>query len=97
MAVKFSVTWTPESKTKVDKIIKYLQDSWGNAEVEKFLDHLQQFEKIISTYPYSYKSSTKFLNCRLGLVHQHVTAIYKVLNDSIVILTVFDNRSDLEK
>jgi plasmid stabilization system protein ParE len=59
MDVKFSVTWTPESKTKVDKIIKYLQDNWGDAEVEKFLDLLQQFEKTISTYPYSYKSSSK--------------------------------------
>jgi len=36
MDVKFSIIWTPESKTKVDKIVQYLQDNWGNAEAEKF-------------------------------------------------------------
>lgn len=97
MDVKFSVIWTLESKNKVDKIVQYLQENWGNVEAEKFLDLLQQFEKTISTNPLSYESSSKYLHCRLGLVHKHVTAIYKVVNNSIVILTVIDNRSHIDK
>jgi len=97
MAVKYIVTWTPESKIKVDDIIQYLSKNWGDVEVENFLDLLQHFEKTIASFPHTFKSSSKFLNCRLGLVHKHVTAIYKVSNKSIVILTVLDNRSDIEK
>lgn len=97
MAKKFSVSWSQESKTQIDRILNYLQQNWSEKEADNFLDLLIHFERTISQFPKSFKASAKFKNCRLGLVHKHVTAIYKISGNQIVILTVFDNRMNIER
>lgn len=97
MAGMYNVAWTDEAKDQVDKILKYLRDHWSEKECRDFLDILYHFEQTISTFPKSFKESKKYKGCRLGFVHRHITAIYKLSKKSITILTVTDNRSSLEK
>lgn len=97
MAVKHKVFWTSEAKSQVDNIIVYLREEWSESEVQDFLDILYHFEQTISAFPKSFKVSRKFKGCRLGFVHRHITAIYKVSGRSITILTIIDNRSRLKK
>lgn len=94
MAKRLSVFWTEESKIQVDLIIEYLRDKWSEKEIDEFLDLLMHFEKIISQFPKSYKESKHYKGCRLGYVDRHVTAIYKISKSNIIILTVFDNRTN---
>jgi plasmid stabilization system protein ParE len=97
MAGTFKVNWTKEATDQVNHILKFLRENWGNNECEDFLDLLLHFEKTISLFPKSIKRSKKYKNCRLGFIHRHITAIYKVSGKSITILTVIDNRSKVEK
>ncbi len=97
MEKSYEVSWTNEANEKVALIYEYLIINWNEAVADNFLDLLFKFERNISFFPKSFKSSRKFKNCRLGLVHPHVSVIYKVKKNSIVILTVFDNRSNQER
>lgn len=97
MAGKFNVNWSDEAKTQVDLILIYLKENWSEKEREDFLDILFHFEQTISTFPKSFKESKKYKGCRLGFVHKHITAIYKLSGKSVTILTVLDNRSDIQK
>jgi len=97
MAGRYNVTWTVEAKTQVDDITSYLKSNWNEKECEDFLNILYRFELTISTFPNSFKESKYFKGCRLGFVHKHITAIYKISKKSITILTVIDNRSNSEK
>jgi plasmid stabilization system protein ParE len=97
MKKSYEVSWTNEANEKVALIYEYLIINWNEAVADNFLDLLFKFERNISFFPKSFKSSRKFKNCRLGLVHPHVSVIYKVKKNSIVILTVFDNRSNQER
>ena len=96
MAGMYRVTWTAEAKSRVDEIIAYLRRNWSEKEVNDFLDLLLHFENTISRFPKSYKESAKFENCRLGLIHRHVSAVYKISRREITVLTVFDNRRDVQ-
>jgi plasmid stabilization system protein ParE len=97
MAKRLNVSWTEESKIQVDSIVEYLRDKWTEKEVDEFLDLLLHFEKTISQFPKTFKESWHYKGCRLGFVHRHVTAIYKISRSTIVVLTVFDNRSNKYK
>ena len=97
MADRYNVTWTSEAKFQVDQILTYLKENWSEKECKDFLDLLFHFEITISSFPKSFKESKKFKDCRLGFVHRHITAVYKLSRKSITILTVIDNRSKLEK
>ncbi len=97
MADRYNIAWTREAKNQVDQILEYLNNNWSKNECDDFLDLLLHFENTIAQFPKSFKSSNKFKNCRLGFVHKHITAIYKLQKKTITILTVIDNRSNLEK
>jgi plasmid stabilization system protein ParE len=97
MAKRYKVIWTQESKNQVDNILSFLKHKWSEKEASDFLDLLLHFELTISQFPKSFKESSKFKGCRLGLVHRHVTAVYKLSGKEITILTVLDNRSHIEK
>lgn len=97
MAEKYSVNWSYEANNQVKAIIDFLKLNWNEKAAEDFLDLLFHFEKTISSFPKSFKVSNKYKGCRLGLVHQHVTAVYKIHKRQITILTVIDNRSNTTK
>ena len=97
MAKKYKVSWSQESKHQIDAILNYLRQKWSEKEADNFLDLLLHFERTISQFPKSFKASAKYKNCRLGLVHKYVTAIYKMSGNQIIILTVFDNRMNIER
>ena len=97
MVDKYEIKWTRESKDQTDKIIAYLLKNWSEKECKDFLDLLLHFEKTISLFPKTFKASSKYKVCRLGLVHKHITAVYKISYRSIIILTILDNRSEKEK
>lgn len=97
MAVRFNVYWSSEAKNQVDHIVSYIRENWGEKEVNDFLDTLFHFEKTVATFPKSFRESVKFKGCRLGYVHRHITAIYKITKRSVTVLTVVDNRSSVKK
>jgi len=97
MVVKRKVVWTREAKKQVDLILGYIVENWGEKEATSFLDTLYQFECIVCSFPFTYRKSKQLKGCRLGYIHKHITAIYKVSNKSITILTVIDNRSNISR
>lgn len=97
MAEKYKIFWSFEADNQVKSIIEFLRSNWNEKAVEDFLDLLFHFEKTISNFPYTFKASKKYKSCRLGLIHQHTSAIYKIQKREITILSIIDNRSSVEK
>lgn len=97
MAGSLEVFYTVEAKSQLDAIINYLNDNWTNKEYNDFLDLLLHFENLFARLLNSFKKSRRFKNCRLGLVHRHISAVYSIANNKIIILTFIDNRSSIAK
>jgi hypothetical protein len=93
MAGKYKAIWSERSITDTDLICNFLLEIWTQKEVVMFLDHLREFEKLVCQYPEAYPISQKIKDCRLGLIHKNITAVYKVKNGSVFIVTLFDNRT----
>ena len=97
MAERYSVYWTSEAQLQVNRILQYILDNWTERECQDFLDILFHFERTIAAFPKLFKESHKLKGVRLGFVHKHITAVYKLSKNQITVLTVIDNRMDLER
>jgi hypothetical protein len=58
------------------------------------LDLVQEFEVLIALWPNGFKRSPRQKEHRLGCVHRNTTAVYRVHRDRVVIIAMFDNRSN---
>lgn len=87
----------PRQKIRLTILFLTLEKIWGEKEVNDFLDTLFHFEKTVATFPKSFRESVKFKGYRLGYVHRHITAIYKITKRSVTVLTVIANRSSVKK
>lgn len=94
MGVKFNVEWSERAISDLSGIYRFLLEEWGQDKAEEFLDLAIEFEKYISKYPYAYIKSRKYRSCYLGLVHKNTTAVYKIKGRAILIVTLYDNRSN---
>ena len=94
MAEKLNVEWSDKAKADLRRIYNSLIQNWSKKYAEQFLDLVFEFENTIIKYPEAFRKSEKLKGARLGFIHRHTTAVYKIENHTIFILTLFDNRSE---
>lgn len=94
MAAPRKVEWTARAERDLDQIHSFLLENWSAREADRFLDLVQAFELMIAQWPNGFKRSARNKHLRLGFVHRNTTAVYRVHHDRVVIITLFDNRSN---
>ena len=93
MAGKRNVEWSEAAVQQLDAFYYDIRDRFSSREAEAFLDMVQLFEALVSELPEAFVATRKRKNVRLGLIHRHVTAVYKVESNRVYIVTLFDNRT----
>ncbi|MBS1583317.1 MAG: type II toxin-antitoxin system RelE/ParE family toxin [Bacteroidetes bacterium] len=94
MGAPLKIEWTERAAADVASIHAFLLRGWGEREAERFLDDVQTFERLIAQWPRGFKRSLRNKHLRLGIIHRNTLAVYRVFQHKVVILTVFDSRSD---
>jgi plasmid stabilization system protein ParE len=89
-----SVVWSTEASDRISEIIEYLEFNWSQTEINTFLSQLAELEKRISKHPKLYPASVKKPDLRKAVISKVNSVIYKVTEESVQIVTVFDNRSN---
>jgi addiction module RelE/StbE family toxin len=94
MAANLRVEWSDRAAKDLDRIYNYLMNEWTEREANAFLDLVEEFESLVTNYPKAFIVSDQFKDCRLGLIHKNVTAIYKISQKKIFIVTLFENQTN---
>jgi len=94
MAELPQVIWSLESSNKVQSIIEFLLDEWGEKEAYTFLNRLKKFEKLVVKYPKLYPASQYDENLRRAVITKFQSAIYRIDDNSIRVITILDHRQD---
>jgi plasmid stabilization system protein ParE len=99
METKFEIIWSKESKRQFDKIVSYLRAEWTEKEVNKFVQKLREFEKVVCLFPQLYAESNKKPEFRRAVITKHNSVIYKIDGEKglIRVYTIFDNRQSPKK
>jgi plasmid stabilization system protein ParE len=90
------VVWSEEAVENLKKIIQYLEENWTETEIKKFATKLEKQISIIRSQPDSFPKANH-IDVRRSVLSKQTAIYYKVDQDSIRIVTVFDNRQNPEK
>ena len=90
----YSLLWTENAKSELSEIINYIATEWNEVAVRKFAKKLETALESILTMPTASPESSSKKNIRRKVINKQTSIYYKILNDEIVILSIFDNRRD---
>ena len=91
------IIWSLEAEKDFNSILHYLARNWEQEVVSKFIDKIESQILLISREPYLFPLIHKKLAIRKSVVTKQNTLYYRVKNNSIEIIRLFDSRQDPDK
>ncbi len=92
----YEIIWTRQAESRLLEISEYLISEWSIKELRDFSSALKKNLDAIVLYPYSFRISSENAN-REALITTHNLLVYKVENNQIILLTIWDTRMNPEK
>jgi plasmid stabilization system protein ParE len=92
----YPVYFTPIAQERVDSIVAYLKAIWGEKTKNEFITELVHCKTLISINPTLFPLFEEYEDIRRCVINRHNCLFYKIMNDCISILTVWDNRIDID-
>ena len=97
MASGFKIRWTAHALSELSDTIKYLEKNWTEKELIQFANAVDNTVEIISRHPEIYPVSNKKKMTRKAVVDKNNIIYYRVVKDSVQILSVFGTKKDPAK
>ena len=82
---------------KLDKLLEYLENEWSLKVKQEFVDKLDKSLKLILENPDLFPESSLKKGLHKCVLTKQTTIFYRVDNENINIVTLFDNRQDPKK
>jgi plasmid stabilization system protein ParE len=92
-----TIYWSRRASQNFISIINYLLENWGVKSVQNFVREIDLFFTIVITNPEIGRIIVKQEYIRSFVVVKHITVIYKLQGDEIVLMNIFDNRQNPKK
>ena len=91
------IRWSTRADIKLDQLIIYLETEWGENVVKAFMSKLYDFLEILSEFPEIGSMQYPEKQIRGFALTKQVSIFYRIDDNQIVWLDIFDNRSDPAK
>jgi plasmid stabilization system protein ParE len=86
------IKWSKRADQKFDKIIDYLSTEWGNHTTKTFVQKVYDFLDLLLFYPEIGSIENEERGIRGFSVSKQINIFYRLKNNTIIILDLFDNR-----
>ena len=88
------IRWTSRADIKLDHLIIYLESDWGKSVVKAFMKKLYDFLELLSEFPEIGSVQYPEKKIRGFSLTKQVSIFYRIDGGQIILLNLFDNRSD---
>lgn len=92
-----TVRWTSRAAGELDRTVQYIHHQWGIKAENNFVAEVEDVVKLISRDPEIGRIENKEKGIRAFVITSQSTLFYRLKNEVIVILSVFDNRQNPHK
>jgi plasmid stabilization system protein ParE len=92
-----TIIWNRRASNKFNAIIEYLEKEWGKNVTRSFVVRTYQIIEILAQNPEIGTVENKEKQIRGFVITKHNTLFYRIENDSLVLLSFFDNRQHPQK
>ena len=97
MKSTYKIIWSDEALSNLQGIIDYLESRWTNREIKKFAQLLDKQINLIEINPFLFAETDKSNGLRKSVLSRQTTIYYRVINNEIRIITLFDTRQNPKK
>ena len=94
MTSGYSIVWTDEALNELDKVIGDLTARWTAKEANRFFRELEKKLQLIALNPTAFAASSYRADVRRCVVSKQTSLFYEVVNVTVRIVSVMDNRSN---
>jgi plasmid stabilization system protein ParE len=94
MASGFKIRWTDHALSELSDTVKHLENNWTENELIQFANAVDHTVEIISRHPGIFPVSDMKRKIRKAVVDKNNTVFYRIVKDSIEILSVFGTKQD---
>jgi len=88
---------TKRANKKLVKIAEYLEDEFGTSSAQTFSTRIIDFLEVLSNYPNLGTCTDNKKKIYGFVLSKHITLFYRLTNKEIIILNLFDNRTNPNK
>jgi plasmid stabilization system protein ParE len=89
----YKIIWLSHAQQRYREIIGYLEKDWSQKEVENFVRFTNDLIGQIEINPLLFKKISKS-GLRQAVLTKHNLILYRIENDQIQLLTIFDTRQN---
>jgi|SRR3954451_16710575 plasmid stabilization system protein ParE len=93
----YEVIYKKRFSNKLIRLLQYLEVEWGQRRAVEFLSKLDTRIDTLKEQPFIGKPSGRKPEVRTVLITKHNRLYYKVSNNTIVILNMYDTRRNPQK
>ncbi len=93
----YKIIYKKRFQTKLFKLLDYLRQEWGDNVANSFINRLQSRLNTLSQQPYIGASSIVIKSVRSILITKHNRLYYRIKDDTIEVLNMYDTRSNPKK
>ncbi|PZX55572.1 type II toxin-antitoxin system RelE/ParE family toxin [Algoriphagus chordae] len=90
----FKVLWTDHALSELQSTFEYLENNWTEKEIVKLVLKLEHTVELISKNPAMFQVSLEKNGIRQAVVMKHNTLYYRIIGETIEILSFFSNRQN---
>ncbi len=95
--MKFKVSFTPKAEADFEAIIDYIESEFGFNASSNFKKLVLDFATLMETFPEIGSIEVKEKNIKGLVLHRRLKAFYRIKNDRVIILRLFDTRLNPSK
>jgi len=92
-----SIIYSKRANSNLLEIKRYLLYKFTQREVDNLQNLLTDFEKVVVEFPFLYPENIFNKNIRRAVLSKQLSVFYRNSKDTILIVTVIDNRMDYNK
>jgi plasmid stabilization system protein ParE len=90
----FEIKFTPEAEETYHALADQIRQRWGDHFVMKLEAKILKNLNTIATTPYIYPIAEESTEVRKCVLHKNCSMLYKVYDETILIVCFWDNRQD---
>ena len=91
------VIWSPAAENDIETILDYLQLNWNERIINRFINKVDDNVSLILEEPKIFPIINQELQIRKSVISKHNTLYYRVKEETLEIIRLFDSRQDPNK
>lgn len=92
----YKILWSDSALAELRRTVFYLEENWTEKELSNFSRELENTIKLITDSPTIFQIAISHQNLRRAIIAEHNTLYYRIIGDSIEIISLFSHRQNPE-